>query len=60
MVQVFRVEPGSRVRSPQIRSLRRSRLEACADPLQKRPYFLAKGMNFGFVDQPQGGIEQYL
>src|SRR5450755_1558253 len=28
-----------------------SRLEARADPLQKCPYFLAKGMHLRFVDQ---------
>ena len=33
-----------------------SRLEARADPLQKCPYFLAKGMHFRFVDQLQHGL----
>ena len=33
-----------------------SRVEACADPLQKCPYFLAKGMHFRFVDQLQHGL----
>ena len=33
-----------------------SRLEACADPQQKCPYFLAKGMYLRFIDQLQHGL----
>ena len=34
----------------------RSRPQARANPLQKRPHFLAKGMHFRFVDQLQHGL----
>src|SRR3970282_1522104 len=33
-----------------------SRLEAPANPVQKGPYFLAKGVRFRFVDQLQHGL----
>ena len=33
-----------------------SRVETCADPLQQRPYFLAKGIYFRLVHQLQHNI----